>query len=58
MNKKEIVHKIKCKYCKTILTDEIKGFQKCECGKVMFDTDNAEFYVRIVGNEEDYDIIE
>ena len=57
MNKEEIVHKIKCKNCKTILTDEIHGFQKCECGQIKFDTDNAEFYVRIIGNEKDYEII-
>ena len=57
MNKEEIVHKIKCKNCQTILSDEIKGFQKCKCSKVKFDTDNAEFYVRIVGNEENYEII-
>lgn len=58
MNKEEIIHQIKCRICQTILTDEIHTFQKCECGKVMFDTDNAEFYVRIIGNEEDYEIIE
>lgn len=58
MNKKEIVHKIKCKNCQTILSDEIKAFQKCKCDKVMFDTDKAEFYVRILGNQEDYEVIE
>lgn len=57
MNRNEIVHKIKCKNCQTILSDEIRGFQKCQCGKVMFDTDEVEFYVRILGNQEDYEII-
>lgn len=49
--------KVKCKYCKTILTTEIKSFQTCKCGKIMFDTDNFEYYTRILGNEEDYEII-
>lgn len=58
MNKEDIVHKIKCKICNVILSDEVKSFQKCECGKVKFDTEQAEFYTRIIGNKEDYEIIE
>lgn len=58
MNGKEIVHKIKCRNCPIILSDEIKKFQKCECGKVKFDTEQSEFYIRITGNQEDYEIIE
>lgn len=58
MNKEDIVHKVKCKICKAILTDDIHGFQKCKCGKLKFDTDEAEYYTRIVGNQEDYEIIE
>ena len=54
---KEKSQKVKCKLCKTILTDEIHSFQTCKCGKVSFDTDNSQFYTRIVGNQEDYEII-
>ncbi len=57
MNKEDTVHKIRCKNCQTILSDNIKSFQKCECGKVKFDTEQAEFYTRIIGNQEDYEII-
>lgn len=58
MNKQDIVHKVKCKSCETVLTDDIHAFQKCKCGKLKFDTDEAEYYTRIIGNEEDYKIIE
>ena len=49
--------KVKCKNCETILTTEIKSFQTCKCGKVKFDTDNVEYYTRILGNEKDYEVI-
>jgi|GEM_PF-4014461 hypothetical protein len=58
MNGKEIPHRIKSKCCQMILSDKIKAFQKCECGKGKFDTDEAEFYTRIIGSHEDYEIIE
>lgn len=49
--------RVKCKHCGMILTTQVKSFQTCECGKVMFDTDNVEYYTRILGNEKDYEII-
>ena len=58
MNENQNVHKIKCKSCNVILSDDVRAFQKCDCGKVKFDTDRAEEYTRIIGNQEDYEIIE
>lgn len=57
MNKQEIVHKVKCKLCETVLTDDIHALQKCKFGKLKFDTGECEYYTRIIGNEEDYEII-
>lgn len=57
MNKQDIAHKVKCKLCETVLTDDIHGFQKCKCDKLKFDTDEFEYFTRIIGNEENYNII-
>ena len=57
MNDKEKISAVKCKCCGKVLSIEIKAFQTCKCGKVMFDTAGMG-WSRILGNKEDYEIIE
>ena len=52
------MNKVKCRHCQTILADEIHEMQTCKCGKLGFDTAKSQFYTRILGNREDYEIIE
>lgn len=48
---------IKCKCCGDILTGDKKGtYIQCSCGKCAID--ETPYYYRIIGNFEDYEIIE
>ena len=54
-----IYTKVRCKYCKDILTDDIHEYQTCSCGRVSFDTSDIsdiKMY-RIIGNDTDMEII-
>lgn len=49
--------KIKCKHCGDILTGDKKGtYISCSCGKCAID--ETPYYYRLIGNFEDYDVIE
>ena len=49
--------KIKCKHCNEIIEGDGKGtYISCKCGKCAID--ETKYYVRIIGNFEDYERIE
>lgn len=49
--------KIKCNHCGDILTGDKKGtYIPCSCGKCAID--ETPYYYRIIGNFEDYEVIE
>ncbi len=46
--------KIKCKHCKEIIEGDKKGtYIECKCKKIAID--ETPFYVRIIGNKEDFE---
>lgn len=47
---------VKCNICNDILSDNVKKFQTCSCGKVSVDTVKYPYY-RIIGNKESYTIL-
>jgi len=48
--------KIKCKHCNSIITGDKKGtYITCKCGKIAID--ETKYYVRVIGNFEDYEEI-
>lgn len=49
--------KLKCNKCGDILEGDKRGtYIECSCGKCAID--ETEYYYRIIGNEEDWEIIE
>ena len=48
--------KIKCKHCGDIIESKYSGqFVQCSCGKIYID--ETEYYCRVGGNEEDWEIV-
>ena len=49
--------KLKCKNCGEVIVGDGKGtFISCSCGKCA--VDETEYYYRIIGNKEDWEIVE